>query len=987
MDFSEILLYVAGIIFVGQFLRYVMTAQNILGIVMQSPDVRIVDRSECPEYLRDFYAVKEKELIRLGFEYRFCMLMDNFFARDYSWKRYVFVFYHQQEKTYATLSPSDTLDNYLPFWVVFRTYYKNGRRSMTYNGMKHAMIGDLPGATVKDGYVETVEKQFDYHLKNIAGLNEGEISEYNGELTPEEFIKEEARLNEKYLEKLAEDGLVYPVAQGKYAVKTIASLRIAHQLMSGIKKIAQLHEKIKKLGNRIELPVELEVENFLTQKSALNQKIKNKSGKLIFLLVSIAFFAAALLFFMPPSFVVMLVLVIFLHESGHLLAMKLLGFKNLRMLFIPLFGAVAMGSDKGVAPYKKVIAFFAGPVPGILLAFLLLYLHFRLNFSIISRPDTIAIVLVLLFINYLNLIPVLPFDGGQIFNTVIFSRLAALQFTFNLLSFLALTALTVLLKTPLLIVIALFNVIGMRQYFVHRRFMEGFDSGGWNPTDLPEKELLKKIFLRFRELPIKAYNNPKKFRIAMQTETALTTRKASNLTAAITIIFYILLFAVPAYVFISAYNSLPFKPSLTYKDPCKEVRETAKPANILVDKSDFKRVDGSETTDGTIVKHRYCFLSNDPSISPLPGDFLARLQALFGEPDSIDNGFSYTLMEQESGIRFTANFKAGQSASYRYIEKDRKQAIALVYRFEALLQKTTPVECSFAYSDQFARREIGFYNGEPYFDTFFENEKEIGSVELLDLIEPVSIQLDEFDRMLYVYTIFFAIAHDEWLSSEASMLKTKVEVSGFPTQLLVDEQIELFPHIKKALEEDELFYKLNRPRAAMMELGVYPDPENNRLLLLQGITYTQDGGWAQVRMLKEPLMRNLSALIQLQFFPGDYGGSPDMDDYFLCLKGKINGSNIDFRQAAGKLTSPDQLNALLMAARLFAEFEDIDQYSFRYTLKDEEEALKIKELFVKLTGIKDDIETKGKEIIVKGYNSYNIGLVLAYYRYGKEVLL
>ena len=972
--------------FVGFFLRYVMTAQNILGIVMQSPEVKIVDRSECPAYLRDFYAAKENELIRLGFEYRFCMLMDNFFAREYSWKRYVFVFYHQQEKTYATLSPSDTLDNYLPFWIVFRTYYKNGKRLMTYNGMKHAMIGTLPGATVKDGYVETMEKQFAYHLKNIAGLNEGEIAGYDDNLGPHEFIEEEARLNEKYLQKLADDGLVYPVAQGKYVVKTAASLRIAHQLMAGIKKIAQLHEKIKKSGNRVELPVELEVENFLTQKSALNQKIKNRSGKLIFLLLSIAFFAAALLFFVPPSFVVILILVILLHESGHLLAMKLLGFKNLRMLFIPLFGAVAMGSDKGVAPYKKVIAFFAGPVPGILLAFLLLYLHFRMDISILSWPDIIPIIAVLLFINYLNLIPVLPFDGGQIFNTVIFSRLAALQFTFNLLSFLALTALTVLLHTPLLIVIALFNVVGMRQYFVHRRFMEGFDSGGWNPADLSEKELLKKIFLRFRELPVKGYNSPKKLRIAMQTETALTTRKASNITAAITIIFYISLFAVPAYVFISAYNSLPFKPALNVKNPCQEVRDATVPANIVVDKSDFKRVDGGEATNGTIENYRYCFVFNDPSTSPMPGDFLGRLQALFGEPDIIDNGFSYTLTEQKSGIRFTAYFKPGQPA-YRYFKKDKKKVIAHIYRFEALLKKTTPVDCSFVYSDQFGRREIGFNNGEPYFDTFFENEKEIGSSELIELIEPVSIQVDEFDRMLYVYTAFFSIAHDKWLFSEASMLKTKVEVSGFPTQLLADEQLEMFPHVKKALEEDDPFFKrLNRPRAAMMELGVYPDPENNRLLFLQGATYAQDGSWAQVKMLKKPLMRNLSALVQLQFFPGDYGEAPDLDDYFLCLNGKISGSRIEFRQAAGKVTSPDQFNALLTASRLFAEFEAVKQEDFRYSFKDEEEARQVKELYLKVAGLEGDIETNGKEIIIKTDRVYDVGLILAYLRYGQDVL-
>lgn len=990
MELTELLLYVLGFFLVIIFLRYVITAQNILGMALKNPEVKIVDRSACPGYLRDFYEIQEKEIIELGFQYQYCMFMDNIFVSEYAANRYVFVYYHQAEKTYATLSPSDTLDNYLPFRVVFRTYFKNGKKLMTYNCLKHALIGTLPDTILKDGYVETVAKQFDYHLKNLAEINEGEIKAFDEQLHPEEFIREEAGSNEKYLKKLAADGLIYPVNNDRYLVKTISSLRIAHQLISGLKKVNQLREKVKKSGRKVELPVELEVENYLTQKSTLNQKIRNKVGKTFFLLLSIVIFAAVLLLFVPPVFVAVLIGVVFLHECGHLLAMRLLGFKNLRMLFIPLFGAVAMGSDKGVAPHKKVVAFFAGPVPGIVLAFILLFLHFHMNISFLSVPTTITVIVLLLFINYLNLIPVLPFDGGQIFNTIIFSRLSVLQFIFNIISFIALVLLTIFLQAPLLLAVASLNLFGLMQYFQRKRFMAAFNTGHQDIFSLSEKDLLRKIFMRFRELPVKNYNSVRKFRTAQHIESSLTTRKVSKKTVFITIFFYIFLFSAPV-LYLFTQRGLPFLPAGTaIKDPCKVVRETAKPVGISVVRSDFDRLDSKESKGSSLTSYRICFAYNDQEINTHPGDFLGRLWSLYGEPDDMENGFSYTLMEKKSGIIFTAHYQNGVPG-YGSFKRDEQQVVPLLYRFEALLKQREPVDCSYAVKDRGGSREIGVENGDPYYDIYFDilesGRKE--PVKLFALPEPVSLQVDELDKMLYVYTAFFAIGHDKWLASEASMVKTKVEVTGFPSGLSEWEQLELFPHIKEAINKKSPFFKrLKRPRAGMMVSGVYPDPENNRLLLLQGATYTQEGGWGLVNLLKESPADLLTAAVELEFFPGDYEKAPDLPDFFLCFKGKISGEHMEVHQVSGIVDSPGKINALLQAARLFTEFEAAaKQEEFRYSLADEEEARKVKELYIKVAGREGEIEAQGKEIIAKNHRAYDLGLVLAFYRYGQRLFL
>jgi hypothetical protein len=48
-----------------------------------------------------------------------------------------------------------------------------------------------------------------------------------------------------------------------------------------------------------------------------------------------------------------LVPVLFFHELGHYLAMRLFGYRNLRMFFIPFFGAAVTGKHYNIAGWKK----------------------------------------------------------------------------------------------------------------------------------------------------------------------------------------------------------------------------------------------------------------------------------------------------------------------------------------------------------------------------------------------------------------------------------------------------------------------------------------------------------------------------------------------------------------------------------------------------------------------------------------------------------
>ena len=133
------------------------------------------------------------------------------------------------------------------------------------------------------------------------------------------------------------------------------------------------------------------------------------------------------------KYVMILVPVLFIHELGHYIAMRAFNYRNLRMFFIPFFGAAVAGQHYNVPGWKKVIVSMMGPVPGIVLGAIIggagLVLH---------QPWLIRVALVALILNGINLLPVLPLDGGWIFHTMIFSRHHMLDAGFRVVAAIAL---------------------------------------------------------------------------------------------------------------------------------------------------------------------------------------------------------------------------------------------------------------------------------------------------------------------------------------------------------------------------------------------------------------------------------------------------------------------------------------------------------------------------------------------------------------------
>src|SRR5260221_4603630 len=95
------------------------------------------------------------------------------------------------------------------------------------------------------------------------------------------------------------------------------------------------------------------------------------------------------------------------------------GYRDLKILFLPFIGAVAIGKRRNVPTYQRVIVALLGPLPGLFLG-IGLYGLLRHTPSE-NAPLANEFMWTLLGLNFFNLLPIMPLDGGQVLHALFFS--------------------------------------------------------------------------------------------------------------------------------------------------------------------------------------------------------------------------------------------------------------------------------------------------------------------------------------------------------------------------------------------------------------------------------------------------------------------------------------------------------------------------------------------------------------------------------------
>lgn len=156
------------------------------------------------------------------------------------------------------------------------------------------------------------------------------------------------------------------------------------------------------------------------------------------------------------EFAVGIVLLIFIHEMGHVIALRRFGVKASAPIFIPFLGAVIAMKQLPRNAYMEAVVGLGGPVIGSLGA-LAAWIVYTIN----GEPMFLAMAYLGVLLNLFNLLPVLPLDGGR--------AVGAMSRWFWVAGYAALIGLMFIRPTPIIFLILLFGAPEVWASIRHRK--------------------------------------------------------------------------------------------------------------------------------------------------------------------------------------------------------------------------------------------------------------------------------------------------------------------------------------------------------------------------------------------------------------------------------------------------------------------------------------------------------------------------------------
>lgn len=161
---------------------------------------------------------------------------------------------------------------------------------------------------------------------------------------------------------------------------------------------------------------------------------KQKRKKSLWLKLGILVGSLVLFYYLGKAhwgfeFILILLPALVIHEGGHYIGMKIFGYKDMQVFFLPLMGAAVAGQGRHVATWKRAVVSLMGPMPGILLS-----VPIFLAYLITDTKIYLHIGLIFLVLNLINLLPFFPLDGGRFLHEVLYSRNRYLEMVMNILA-------------------------------------------------------------------------------------------------------------------------------------------------------------------------------------------------------------------------------------------------------------------------------------------------------------------------------------------------------------------------------------------------------------------------------------------------------------------------------------------------------------------------------------------------------------------------
>jgi Zn-dependent protease len=444
--------WVGGGLLLLQAVSLLLIARMLLRLDLQKSQRTPVAADEVPAHLRPVFAATLNQLESLGFRLATWARVESMtrYRTGSGWGAVL----QDDEGTVAEVQTNALPEPGRLLSVSFTTCFADGGALQTLNGEAWELLG-RPGRTeIHDAFAPRLSDQLVSHRRRRA-----ELAPPRTPVAPSaaEFLRFADRQGREMVRSLDDQRSLVANGDGTYRLTPRAALRWAFRLRRAtLLARRRLRRLASGTGEPLPIPVEMEVEAFLRQRELFDKAMSRRSRLWLFV-VSLVLFAAVLLPWLSPVTVGLLAFVLLVHELGHLLAMRALGYRDPTVFFLPLLGAAAVGDATNVMAWQRALVSLAGPLPGLLAGGVLL----RVLPAAPHPRWVLDLGWLLVVVNALNLLPMQPLDGGQLLNELVFSRRAWTALAFRVFSSAALLAGGALVPEPILLVLGALGLVSL----------------------------------------------------------------------------------------------------------------------------------------------------------------------------------------------------------------------------------------------------------------------------------------------------------------------------------------------------------------------------------------------------------------------------------------------------------------------------------------------------------------------------------------------
>jgi Zn-dependent protease len=388
-----------------------------------------------------------------GFEYQYTLKCEGGFEKKNIVYHMLF-YYNPDSAVHACITTQPQKSAQEPVKLSYKTIYEDSSSVETLNGQKHFLTGHVKNKEVYDHYFAELEEIYPAHLKD----RESKDAKISRETFSREGLIDHVVQDERSQIQAGKDENIIKDTDSGYKFKfSWATWQYAKTSLQGHSKYA------KQIKSRISQHTKVLPSTLIDQIKQLQKPQEQINKKSLFAISVIAFVVLFGLLGMDIVKIFFLVIILFVHELGHYLAMRFYGYSDTSIFFLP-FGAVTFGDKEYKKAYQEYIVLLAGPLPGILIA-IAMFVWSSLYYNISFSGYLMEYALMSLVINYINLLPIYPLDGGKILQLLLLHRYPKGQFYFYVISLGVLISAMVWLRDPILLIFVVIILLGTKQSY------------------------------------------------------------------------------------------------------------------------------------------------------------------------------------------------------------------------------------------------------------------------------------------------------------------------------------------------------------------------------------------------------------------------------------------------------------------------------------------------------------------------------------------